>query len=256
VGSRRDLTRIRQYYAKILPFYEKETAGEAVRFWRGLARLWRPARILEIGSGLGRVSAALAREARVLGIDVSLEMLRHASRRRGSRARFVAEDMREVVFGCSFDLIVAPGDALCHWTKDSDRRKALRSAAALLSPGGRFVLEGLSRQGRKTLSFERRVRYPGGALEIAETWRPAGRRGLWRATYRYRDRPSGRRARTLEASFLARAWDPAEVRPLFAACGLIVEESWGDFRRRPFGPGSDRLIVVARPSARFLHQGA
>ena len=117
-------------------------------------------------------------------------------------------------------------------------------------------MEGLFRHGNKTLSFERRVRDRGGALEIAETWRPSGRRGLWRATYRYRDRPSGRRAKSLEASFLSRAWDPAEVRPVFAACGLVVEEVWGDFRRHSFGRSSDRLIVVARRRARFVHQGA
>ena len=254
--SRADLQRIRAYYARILPFYEKETAGESLAFWRGLARLWRPGRILEVGSGLGRVTGALAREAPAFGIDISLEMLRHASRRSGSRARFVAADMREVVFGCSFDLIVAPGDALCHWTRVADRKRALRNVAALLSPAGRFVLEALYRRGGKTLTFERRFRYRGGALAVGETWRPAGRRGLWRATYRYRDSGPGWRPRKLEASFLARAWNHSEIGPLFAACGLAVEEVWGNFRRRPFGPDSERLIVVARRRAHFLHQTA
>jgi SAM-dependent methyltransferase len=246
-----DSERARAYYAKILPFYEKETAGQDTAFWRGLARSWRPARILEIGSGLGSIAAALSREAPAFGIDVSLAMLLRASRRR-SRARFVAADMRDAVFGCRFDLIVAPSDPLCHLTRLEDRRRALTRVAGSLTPGGRFVLEALYRPGRRTLLFDRLVRRPGGVLEIAETWRPAGRRGLWSATYRYRDRVRGHPVQTLEASFTARSWSLAEIRRLFAECGLSVEEIWGDFRRRPFRRGGRRMVVVAR-RARFLH---
>ena len=246
-----DSERVQAYYAKILPFYEKETAGQDTAFWSGLARRWRPARILEIGSGLGSITAALSREAPAFGIDVSLAMLLRASRRR-SRARFVAADMRDAVFGCRFDLIVAPSDPICHLTRLEDRRRALSNVADALTSAGRFVLEALYRPGRRTLLFERLVRRPGGLLEIAETWRPAGRRGLWRATYRYRDRGRKLPARTLEASFTARSWSLAELRQLFAECGLSVEKVWRDFRSRPFRRSDRRMIVVAR-RARFLH---
>jgi SAM-dependent methyltransferase len=251
----RDVEVVRAYYAKILPFYEKETVANAhPAFWRGLARRWRPARILEIGSGLGQVSAALSREAPTFGIDVSLDMLLRARRRRGgSGARFVAADARETVFGCSFDLIVAPSDPFCHLTKVRDRRRALGGVARQLAPEGRFVLDALYRPGRKALTLGRRVRYSGGALRIDETWRPDRGRDLWRATYRFSDFRPGKRSRTLEASFLARAWDPRELEPLFEACGLAVEKVWGDFGRHRFLTGSRRLIVVARRRARFLH---
>lgn len=252
----RDLEEVAAYYAKILPFYEEEArAGSQASFWRGLARRWRPGRILEIGSGLGFVSDAMAAEAPTVGIDISLEMLAASSRRRGSRASFLAADARDASFSRRFDLIVAASDPLCHLTKMRDRRRALRNVARLLSPGGRFVLDGLYRPGRRVLASRRRVRRPHGWLDIAETWEPIDpRRCLWRATYRYRYRESraGEPERTLEACFVARSWDPGEIRRLFISCGLTVEEVRGDPAGRPFRAASSRrLIVVAR--ARFLH---
>jgi SAM-dependent methyltransferase len=249
----RDLEEVASYYAKILPFYEAEArAASHASFWRGLARRWRPDRILEIGSGLGFVSDAMSKEAPTFGIDISLEMLAASSRRRGSRARFLASDARGASFSRRFDLIVAASDPLCHLTKIRDRRRALGNVARLLAPGGRFALDGLYRPGRRVLTFERRVHRPRGSFDIAERWEPVGR-NLWRATYRYRGR--GGQARAVEASFVARAWDPATIRSLFSSCGLVIEETWGDFRRGPFRPTSRRLIVIARRPARFVHRG-
>ena len=66
---------------------------------------------------------------------------------------------------------------------------------------------------------------------------------------------AGRAERTLEASFVARAWNPGEVRRLFASCGLAVEELRGDFGHGPFRAAtSRRLVVVARRRARFVHR--
>jgi len=253
VWDRERVDDVRAYYEKILPFYEKESIACAhLDFWIGLARRWRPGRILEIGAGLGRITEALSRQAPSVGIDISLEMLYLASRRFPDRARacLVAADMRRGVFACPFDLILAPNDPFCHLTSALDRRQALRVVADQLSARGRFVLDGLY---RKRKGFEppgRRIRHERGVLEISETWLPIGSRQLWRARYRYRERRTGESARTVEASFVARAWDPRELRREFASCGLTVEQIWGDFEHRPFGGDSTRIIVVARRAIR------
>ena len=249
---------VRAYYRKILPFYEKESGARArLVFWRSLARRRRPRRILEIGSGLGRITGVLAHQAPTIGLDISFDMLGRASHRvRGrSRARFVAADVRDAIFGPRFDLIVAPSDPFCHLTKIDDRRRALRQVARQLSTRGRFVLEGLHR--RREFDYpERRIAYPGGVLLVQEAWSPVDRRrDLWRAAYRYRDRGARKSEKRLEASFLARAWNPREIRRLFRSCGLVVEELWGDFDRGPFRAAtSKKLIVVARRRARFVHR--
>ena len=243
-----DIEEIRAYYAKILPYYEREVAARAdLLFWRGLARRWRPGRILEIGCGTGSVAGALSASARTVGIDVSFRLLRRAGRRVPSpRASFVAADFREALFGGLFDLIIAPSDPLSHLTAIADRRRTLRAVARQLSPRGRFVLDALVRGGSKPLRFERRLRDRDGELRIRQLWQPAAKAFLWRATFAYSARRADGIAAGTEASFLARAWDPAQVRPFFSSCGLAVEELWGSYSRRPFGPGSRRLIVVAR----------
>ncbi|MEO8430967.1 MAG: methyltransferase domain-containing protein [Acidobacteriota bacterium] len=247
--SRAPVEDVRSYYAKILPFYEKEAIARShLVFWRGLARRWRPESILEVGCGIGRITAALSRLAPTVGIDVSLEMLdvAVASVAAGSAARFAAADMRRVAFGRPFDLIVAPSDPFSHLLSLADRRRALRAVAAQLAPAGRFVLEGLYRRDRQTELPPRRIRHPEGVLEIEEAWYPVGVRDLWHGRYRYSDRRPGERDRTLDAAFVARAWKIREISALFEECGLAVETLWGDFDGRPFSRDAARVVVVAR----------
>lgn len=247
---RKDVEGVRDYYERILPFYELEAISRAhLAFWRGVARALEPREILEVGAGLGRITSALAKLAPATGLDVSLDLLARAvwlQRGHPVKARFVAADMRTVVCARRFDLIVAPSDPISHLTTLSDRRRALSAIAAQLSPDGRFVLEALVRRRREFELPPRRIRHSGGVLRIDESWYPVGVRDLWHARYRYLDRGPGRPDRELSASFVARAWDPRTVRARFAECGLEIENLWGDFDHRPFRRGDSRLIVVAR----------
>lgn len=241
-----EISSARDYYRKILPFYEKESVSRAhLQFWTALARDVRPRRILEIGAGLGRITAALARVAPAVGMDVSIEMLSSA-RRRSGRALLVAADARKAVFGRQFDLIVAPGDPISHMTTLEDRRRTLIAVGRQLSPGGLFVLEGLYRRGNAVTRKTRRVRHAEGVLHIQETWSPVGAKQIWHARYDYADRLRDGTVRTMSAAFAARAWDPKTIRGLFRACGLTIVELCGDFDRRPFASGETRLVVFAR----------
>jgi SAM-dependent methyltransferase len=240
--------RVLAYYRRILSFYEKESVARAhLAFWTELARRWRPRRVLEIGSGLGRITCALERHAPAVGVDISLEMLGRACRSRIHRGQpfFVAADMRTAVFRNTFDLIVAPSDPFSHLILAADRRKALRMVAGQLSECGRFVLEALYRRPRVTSSVQRRLSYDGGELAIHETWRPLAKKSLWRARFAYCDRPTRGSPRRLAASFTARCWDANKIRTLFASCGLAVCELWGSWDQTPFTPDASHLIVVA-----------
>jgi SAM-dependent methyltransferase len=241
---------VRRYYREILPVYELEAISHAhLSFWRRLARRARPARILEVGSGFGRITAELAKSAPTVGIDVSFELLSRAASGRGP-ARFVAADARHPPFASVFDLVVAPADPLSHFTRLSDRRRILAGIARALAPGGRFVLEGLYRRPGERVAPRRTVRHSGGVLEIEEEWLPEGRSGRWRATYRYSDRRTGEPERRVEATFTARSWDPARMRKEFASCGLTIERICGDFDGRPLRADSRRLVVFSRRARR------
>ena len=252
MADRSSVADVRTYYERILPFYELEAISRAhLAFWTALAKRLRPAAILEVGAGLGRITEALARQAPSVGIDLSLPMLALAQSRKRprSRASFVAADMRRFDFAGTFDLVVAPGDPFSHLISLDDRRRALRAVARHLSPRGRFVLEGLYRERRRTESRPRRIRHGARTLQIDEAWYPIGLGNRWQARYRYSDREHGRIVESLSASFLARAWDPRKMRELFRSCGLTIEKMWGDFDRRPFRNGAPRIVVIARRAA-------
>jgi SAM-dependent methyltransferase len=244
--SERD--RILAYYSRILPFYEKESVLRAhLVFWTELARIWRPRKILEIGSGLGRITKALQRRAPAFGIDISLEMLARASQGRIGRggASFVAADMRAGVFRDVFDLILAPSDPFSHLVQPADRKRALRTVAGQLSGRGRFVLEALYRPRGVSLSVNRRLPYADGELSIHETWRPLDKDSLWRARFAYCDQPVEGRERRLAASFVACCWNVKKIRSFFSSSGLTIRALWGNWDRTPFELGSPHLIVVA-----------
>jgi SAM-dependent methyltransferase len=249
----KEVEEVRAYYRGILPFYELETAGRSdLKFWPRLAARWKPRRVLELGSGLGRVMREVARDAPFLaGIDISFEMLSHASHRLATgRARLLAADMRELPFSEIFDLVIAPSDPFCHLTSSADRRIALKEVARVLAPGGFFVLDALYRPDGAS-EQTRRLTLPSGSLTIRETWRPLSEAGLWRARYSYLWEDKDR-TRDAQAEFTARAWNPRELRPFFESSGLTIEKLWGTFGGGPFRRRSRRLIVLARP-ARFMH---
>ena len=242
-----EISEARDYYRTILPFYEKESVARAhLDFWRRLAVEQKPRRILEIGAGLGRITAELSRVAPAVGLDISLEMLAAARRRSRESASFVAADARRAAFSAAFDLIVAPGDPFSHMTSLGDRLRALRAVARQLAPGGAFVLEGLHRPRLRDGLSRRRIRHPEGTLLVEEAWFPLGVRDLWHARYRYRDEREDGTVRLQSAAFIARAWNTRAVRAFFASCGLEIVRLWGGFDRRPFRADASRLIVMAR----------
>ncbi len=242
-----EISEARDYYRTILPFYEKESVARAhLDFWRRLAVEQKPRRILEIGAGLGRITAELSRVAPAVGLDISLEMLAAARRRARGSAAFVAADARRPAFAAAFDLIVAPGDPFSHMTNLADRLRALRVVARQLAPGGTFVLEGLHRTRGRHATPRRRIRHAEGVLFVEEDWIPLGVRDLWHARYRYRDERKAGSVRVQAASFLARAWNPRTVRAAFASCGLEIVRLWGGFDRQPFRSDASRLVVTAR----------
>jgi SAM-dependent methyltransferase len=246
-----DVEQVNSYYHRVLPFYEAENeARNDLEFWQSLVAEQKPDCVLELGAGTGRVTAALREFAPVVALDLSLEMLKRASERLrglGGGASFptqlVVADMRSFAFARRFDLIVASNDPFSHIIRLRERETALRRIRNHLGPCGRFVFEGLYRPQRKIMEVpERSVN----GLSLRETWKPLGANDCWRSHYHYQ-----RGIEQVDAKFVARAWNPAELKTQLASCGLRLREIWGDFDRRPFALNAQRIIVVAdrSPSA-------
>ncbi len=100
-------------------------------------------RILDIGSGDGKMTAALARRVprgRVTGLDSSPEMIRHArAAHAGALApnlEFVLGDAQRLDLAGSYDIVFS--NATLHWVRD--HAAFLQGAARVLRAGGRLAL--------------------------------------------------------------------------------------------------------------------
>jgi trans-aconitate 2-methyltransferase len=106
-------------------------------------------RVLDVGSGDGKVTAQLAGlvpRGSVLGVDPSRNMIEFASSHFGPaerpNLRFELGDARRLPYRAEFDLVVS-FNAL-HWVPEQE--EALRCIAAALKPGGRALLRLVPRE--------------------------------------------------------------------------------------------------------------
>jgi SAM-dependent methyltransferase len=145
--------------------YDLENADDPafdLAYWISLLRSLRPARMLELASGTGRLTLPLARLGlcdEIVGVDSSpafvaaaRERLAHERLAREaatdasspgapSAVTFLEGDMRSPPVSGAFDLIAIPFNSLAYVHGATDRQAVLRAARALLAPGGRFAFD-------------------------------------------------------------------------------------------------------------------
>jgi len=126
--------------------YQKSSSAQynwAMALIAGL-KLEGDERILDIGCGDGRITAhlsGLVQSGRVLGIDLSPEMIRFAAGKYPSREypplSFRVGNASELHFAGEFDLVVS--FACLHWVKD--HLPVLNGVRQSLVHGGRFLMQ-------------------------------------------------------------------------------------------------------------------
>jgi SAM-dependent methyltransferase len=124
-------------------FSANTSATDMVRFLDDLAG-GRPARILELAVGTGRVAIPLARLGHdVTGIDVSdamLQRLRQADTE--GRVEVVRGDMVDDVPAGPFDLVYVAFNTIFMLADPARQAACFKAVAAVLTPAGSFVVEG------------------------------------------------------------------------------------------------------------------
>lgn len=237
-------TEVRDYYHRILPFFEEELKDRGDEaFW---VRMTEPeCRVLELGAGTGRATRLLAqRAARVVALDLSPELIAQARRKLDGlpHVRLLVGDMRELSLKEEFDLVVAVDDPFVHLIEDEDRDRAFRVAAEHLAPGGRFVLDAawFPPEDREEAADELVKERSKDGFSVREVWHCDPGTRLCTARFEYRQ--EGKLA--AEASFPGRLWSVEELEDRARSAGLRVSRLWGDYDLRTWDRASAPRLIA------------
>ena len=197
--------------------------------------------VVELAVGTGRIAVPVAEAGvPVIGVDQSPGMLDVA--REYADARGVAPlldlrlgDLRDPPVPERVPLVLCPFRSLMHMETPAEKLRALRAAASLLQPGGRFVFDVFAPSREDIAETDGRwlEREPG-IFERAD-WDVAGRTLTLSV-----------RGGTAAASFTLHWLEPEHWRALLGEAGLEVLTLYGWFDRRPFEGGEDTIWVCAR----------
>lgn len=234
---------------ELADFYDLENGWERspdLAFCQALAA--EAESVLDLGCGTGELAVALADGRRVVGVDPAPAMLAIARKKPGAEGvRFVEGDARALRLGQRFDLVVLTGHAFQVFLSEADRRAALATIAAHLTPGGRFVFDS-----RNPVCREWEEWGPRDSMRLVDHPR-FGPVAAWNdvahdpetgiVTYgtHYEIRATGKR---LSAASRIAFPEKAELEAQIAEAGLRVTRWLGDWDGNAWQPGARELIPV------------
>jgi len=237
----------------LVEFYDIENDGrDDFDFCVGMARDARS--VLDLGCGTGLLAASLADGRRVAGVDPAGPMLDVArSRAGGERARWVEAAAQDVRLGETFDLVLLTGHAFQVFLTDDDALKVLKTIAAHLAPGGRFIFD------TRNPAYRAWETWIPGASERMVTHPVHGAVKAWNdvqydpatavATYQtfYEIAATGK---TLSASSQIRFIGKDRLEALMGEAGLKADRWLGNWRGAAWEAGSKEIIPIGRSTMR------
>ena len=215
--------------------------------------------VLELACGTGRLLEPLAKAGFVCtGVDSSTAMLERARRRLAGLASntptLVEQRLEALDLGSQFRTIILGLDSFGLVLSRADQVRALKAARAHATHDGRLVLDVANGNLRGAVEPPEELIHDL-TLPDPETGRPITKFVLRRARpadqvdelmffYDEQDERGYLRRSTVELRL--RWFTRFELELLLQSAGWQVDELYGNYDLEPYGPTSDRLIVVAR----------
>lgn len=225
-----------------------ETLGH-IAFLRSVLPGRAGARVLDLASGSGRLSLAMARLGyAVTAVDVKESMLRHgreAATRAGLTVEFLRQDMRGLDYEAEFDFVLSFLHSFGYF-RDEENLEVLSAIGRALKPGGRMLLDLANRDTllRELDKHVRRWLYRSDHYLLF-------RRDLDPLTGRLDSKitvvPEAGLARRHTSS--VRYYTYPEIKTMLRQAGMKVVEVYGGYDRTPCSWGSPRTLVLAERSA-------
>jgi SAM-dependent methyltransferase len=249
----------RDPYATIARFYDRTMQGfdADLHLYKALAARVG-GRILELGTGTGRVALALAAAGHeVVGIDTSEAMLAIAQERlkrlRTGDVTLILGDMTAPPVEGPFGLVICARDTFLHLPTLDAQIAMLQSARDLLAPRGRLVLDlpgpagdwGDWDPGARPFVLDWTDESSGGQICRLTTFRADLAEQERLVTDVFEEISEDGSVRRHMVTYALRFVFPAEMLVLLQLCDLLLEDRYGGYDLERFDAGSERMIVVA-----------
>lgn len=250
---------------------EHEGDEEDIEFYTALVRRLRPARVLELASGSGRVTIPLAKLApalgyEIVGLEIAEPMLAEAERKRAelapdahARVRFVKGDIRTWAADTPVDLIITPCSSLSHLLTLDDQLATFRRAYGNLAPGGRFVAdltmpnlavyaESMQTPPRTTVEIDIDTTDPATGVRMLryKTTRYLPHKQRAEIRFLYDKFPERDRVERYVSDFESHVYYPRELELLFRTTGFELEARYGSYTLKPPRHSSPLMLYIGR----------
>lgn len=206
-----------------------------------LAQVPRESVVLDLGCGIGRHVAALAKLGHhVTGVDRTAAFLKRARETVGDEVELVHQDMREFRRARAFDLAINLFTTFGYFDDPADDARVAKNLYESLRPGGVLIMEMMGREVLARIFRPRDWRTVDGAYLLEE--RTLQRNWSW--NHVQWTLIEGGEARTFE--FGHRIYAGSELLALLEGAGFTEVEALGGFDGRPYNHEAQRLVVRAR----------
>ncbi|HXG73179.1 MAG TPA: class I SAM-dependent methyltransferase [Gemmatimonadaceae bacterium] len=197
----------------------------------------RVQRALDLACGAGRHSRLLGERWWTVGLDLSRVLLRVA--RKGSPADpFVRADMRLLPFReRAFDLVVNLFTSFGYFGDDEEHLRVMHEVAAVIRPGGMFVIDFLNAQQVRSNLVPRDEKSMNGLL--VEQLRSISDDG------RYVEKTIRLAAKGKQFLERVRLFSPTDLEAMLGAAGFTVQERAGNYDGSPWSAEAPRIILFA-----------
>jgi SAM-dependent methyltransferase len=225
--------------------------------------------IVELAVGSGRIAVPLAALGHdVVGIDRDPAMLvraRTRAEREGpataARLELIEADILDPLDAHlqrhrGFRLAILALNSILLLAGHDEQRRAIRAMAGLLAPGGLAVIDAWQPDVRELAQFDGRLslewlrRDPESGRDVAKlmaAWYDGTARVVTLTTF-FDEAAPGESPRRWTRSDALRLVGRDELRSHVEAAGLEIEQLADDYELTPLGPGSERVVLVARRS--------
>jgi len=221
------------------PHRDKQDAAEAVALIARKVPLQK-IRVLDLACGPGRHAELLRKgEAEVVGLDLSMPLLRRARENFSPPMVLARGDMRSLPFAASsFELVVNLFTSFGYFDTDEEHQLVVGEVARILTKGGTFVLDFLNASIVRDCLVQHEERNLGGRQVAIDRRISNDGRFVFKEIHLLED----------DNRFVERVrlFSDAELEHLLGEKGFIIEERYGDYTGGSLTSGSPRVLLFSR----------